>query len=183
MENHSIIKELIERKIYIIRGQKVMLDRDLAELYNVETRILNRNVKRNSKRFPDDFMFSLTRDEILNLSQIGITSIKYAPSVFAFTRRGVSMLSSVLYSDRAIRVNIEIMRVFDNLELYLATHKEMADKLKELEIKVNKLGNLENKVSLHNEVIKDILEQIRRMINPPIKTIKVIGFKPPKKEE
>lgn len=175
---HVIIKETIERKIYLIRGQKVMLDRDLAELYNGETRILNRNVRRNMKRFPEDFMFSLTREEIMNLSQFGISSsIKHAPNVFAFTRRGVSMLSSVLHSDRAIRVNIEIMRVFDNLELFLATHKEMADKLRELEIKVNKLSHLENKVTTHNEVIKDILDQIRRMINPPVKPQNKIGFR------
>jgi len=177
MEN-IIIKETIERKIYLIRGQKVMLDRDLSELYNVETRALNQAVRRNMERFPDDFMFSLTRAEIMNLSQIVISStIKHAPSVFAFTRRGVSMLSSVLTSQRAIRVNIEIMRVFDNLELFLATHKEMAEKLKELEMKVNKLSHIESKVTTHNEVIKDILEQIRRMINPPVKPKNKIGFR------
>jgi len=177
MEN-IIIKETIERKIYLIRGQKVMLSHDLAELYNEETRILNRNVRRKIARFPDDFMFSLTREEILNLSQFGISSsIKHAPCVFAFTRRGVSMLSSVLNSDRAIRVNIEIIRVFDNLELYLATHKELENKLKDLESKINRIDKLEEKVTTHGEVIKDILEQIRRMINPPSDTKKQIGFR------
>ena len=105
--------EIVERKIFLMRGQKVMLDRDLAALYNVETRVLNQAVRRNINRFPDDFMFSLHRDEIMNLSQIVISSkIKHAPSVFAFTEQGVAMLSSVLKSERAVQVNIAIMRVF-----------------------------------------------------------------------
>ncbi|OGF47613.1 MAG: hypothetical protein A2452_07555 [Candidatus Firestonebacteria bacterium RIFOXYC2_FULL_39_67] len=176
MEDHSVIKEIITNKIYHIREQKVMLDRDLAELYNVETRILNRNVRRNINRFPEDFMFALRREEIMNLSQFGISSIKHAPNVFVFTRRGVSMLSSVLNSERAIRVNIEIMRIFDSLELFLTTHKELASKLKELEIKFNKYSNLETKINTHNDIIKDILEQIRRMISSPVKQVKKYGF-------
>ena len=92
--------ELIERKIYLIRGHKVMIDRELAELYCVETRILNQAVRRNLKRFPSDFMFSLTREEIMDLSQIVISSrIKHAPNVFVFTEQGVAMLSSVLNSE------------------------------------------------------------------------------------
>ncbi|MBI5101922.1 MAG: ORF6N domain-containing protein, partial [Nitrospirae bacterium] len=91
--------EIIERKIYLIRGHKVMLDRDLAGLYGVETRVLNQTVRRNLDRFPDDFMFALTRDEIMNLSQIVISSrIKHAPNVFVFTEQGVAMLSGVLNS-------------------------------------------------------------------------------------
>ncbi len=96
--------EMIERKIYVIRGHKVMLDRDLAALYGVETRVLNQAVRRNLDRFPEDFVFSLTREEILNLSQFVISSesrIKHAPNVFAFTEQGVAMLSSVLNSKRA----------------------------------------------------------------------------------
>ena len=178
MEN-MIIKETIERKIYLIRGQKVMLDRDLAELYNVETYRLNEAVKRKISRFPSDFMFQLTDAEFkILISQIAISSwggTRKAP--YVFTRRGVSMLSSVLNSEQAIRVNIEIMRVFDNLELFLATHKETAEKLKELEIKVNKLSHLETKVTNHNEVIKDILEQLRRMLNQPDKPKNKIGFR------
>jgi len=98
--------EVIASKIYLIRGQKVMLDRDLAKLYGVETRVLNQAVRRNIKRFPEDFMFTLTREEIMNLSQIVTSSkIKHAPNVFAFTEQGVAMLSSVLNSERAILVN------------------------------------------------------------------------------
>ena len=101
--------EIIERKIYLIRGHKVMLDRDLAELYGVETRVLNQAVRRNLDRFPEDFMFALTRDEIMNLSQIVISSrIKHAPSVFVFTEQGVAMLSGVLNSARAVQVNSEL---------------------------------------------------------------------------
>ena len=111
-KNLSVIPaERIEKVIFLIRGQKVILDRDLANLYGVETRVLNQAVRRNRDRFPDDFMLPLTREEIRNLSQIVISSgIKHAPSVFAFTEQRVAMLSSVLNSKRAIEVNILIMR-------------------------------------------------------------------------
>src|SRR3990167_5227802 len=114
--------EVIERRIFIVRGKSVMLDRDLAKLYGVETRVLNQAVKRNINRFPEDFMFSLTREEIGRISQIVIRSrsqfvtlkrgqnIKYLP--YAFTEQGVAMLSSVLNSERAINVNVQIMRAF-----------------------------------------------------------------------
>lgn len=99
--------EKIASRIYLIRGQKVMLDRELAELYGVETRALIQAVRRNIRRFPTNFMFSLTREEIMNLSQIVISSrIKHAPNVFVFTEQGVAMLSSVLNSERAVQVNI-----------------------------------------------------------------------------
>lgn len=102
-----IPQETIANKILLIRGKKVLLDRDLADLYKIETRALNQAVRRNIERFPDDFMFSLTRQEIMNLSQSVISSkIKHAPNVFAFTQEGVAMLSSVLRSKRAIQVNI-----------------------------------------------------------------------------
>jgi hypothetical protein len=100
-----IPEETIEQKIYLIRSQKVMLDSDLARLYGVETKVLNQAVKRNQKRFPDDFMFSLTREEILRMSQI-VTSLKYSKNINVFTEQGVAMLSSVLRSERAILVNI-----------------------------------------------------------------------------
>jgi hypothetical protein len=110
--------EIIEQKIFLIRGQKVMLDRDLAQLYGVETRVLNQAVRRNIDRFSADFMFSLTRDEIMRISQFVISStqirnetLKFAKSVLAFTEQGVAMLSTVLNSKRAIEVNILIMRV------------------------------------------------------------------------
>ncbi|MDP2940238.1 MAG: ORF6N domain-containing protein [Candidatus Omnitrophota bacterium] len=165
-----IPQEVVERRIFVIHRQKVMLDRDLAELYGVETRVLNQAVRRNIKRFPEDFMFSLTREEILNLSQIVISSkIKHAPNVFAFTEQGVAMLSSVLNSERAIQVNIAIMRAFVRLKQFLATHKELAEKLKELEGEVGK----------HNKLIIEIFEIIKQLtptLMPPIKPKPQIGF-------
>ncbi len=126
--------EIIERRIYIVRGHKVMLDRDLADLYGVETRVLNQSVRRNSERFPEDFMFALTRDEIMNLSQIVISSrIKHAPNVFVFTEQGVAMLAGVLNSGRAVQVNIAIMRTFVKLREMLSSNKELSSKLKLLE--------------------------------------------------
>lgn len=133
--------ELIEKSIYLVRGQKVMLDRDLAELYGVETRALNQAVRRNSDRFPADFMFSLSRKEIVNISQIVISSegkkdtLKFSKNVFVFTEQGVAMLSSVLNSARAVQVNIAIMRTFVKLREMMATHKDLARKLEELEKK------------------------------------------------
>jgi hypothetical protein len=128
--------EMIEKKIYLIRGQKVMLDRDLAALYGVETRALNQAVRRNGDRFPADFMFSLTREEIRNLSQIVISSkMKHAPSVLVFTEQGVAMLSSVLRSKRAVQANIAIMRTFVKLREMMASHKDLARKLEDLEKK------------------------------------------------
>ena len=120
--------EIIEKKIYLIRGHKVMLDRDLAELYGVETRVLNQAVRRNLDRFPEDFMFALTREEIMNLSQIVISSrIKHAPNVFVFAEQGVAMLSGVLNSERAIQVNIAIMS-FVKLRGMPSSNRELAHK-------------------------------------------------------
>ncbi len=128
--------ELIEKKIYLVRGQKVMLDRDLAELYGVETRALNQAVRRNMDRFPADFMFALDREEIRNISQFVISSkMKHAPSVLVFTEQGITMLSSVLRSKRAVQVNIAIMRTFVKMREMMATHKNLARKLEELEEK------------------------------------------------
>lgn len=145
-----------------------MLDRDLAELYKVETRVLNQAVKRNLSRFPADFMFSLTREEVMRLSQIVITSkIKYAPSVFAFTEQGIAMLSSVLNSERAIQVNIAIMRIFVRLREVFYAHKEFGHKLNELEQKIEK----------HDEEIKAIFDVIRQLMEPvPEEPKRRIGF-------
>lgn len=108
-----ISQEVDERRIFTIRGHKIMLDSDLAELYGVNKKVLNQAVRKNIKRFPEDFMFSLTRKEILNLSQSVIGSkIKHTTNVFAFTEQGTAMLSSILNSKRAVQVNIAIMRVF-----------------------------------------------------------------------
>jgi len=128
-----IPSELIASKIYIIRRLKVMLDRDLAQLYGVETRVLNQAVKRNSERFPDDFMIKLSRDEVKRISQFVTSSdIKYSKSVHAFTQEGVAMLSSVLNSKRAIQVNIQIMRVFTRLRQILLGNKDLRRELEEL---------------------------------------------------
>ena len=131
--------EIIEGKILFIRGQKVMLDRDLAQLYGVETRVLNQAVRRNIERFPADFMFTLTRDEIMRISQIVISSghetIKFSKNVMAFTEQGVAMLSSVLNSKRAVQVNIAIMRVFVKLREMIASNKELSRRLDKLEKK------------------------------------------------
>ena len=161
--------EIIEKKIYLIRGHKVMLDRDLAELYGVETRVLNQAVRRNLDRFPEDFMFALTRDEIMNLSQIVISSrIKHAPNVFVFTEQGVAMLSGVLNSERAIQVNIAIMRTFVKLREMLSSSKELA----------HKLTLLENRLEKHDGEIRVIFKAIRQLMAPPeTPSKKPIGFR------
>jgi len=160
--------ERIEKAILLLRRQKVMLDRDLAVLYGVETRALNQAVKRNRDRFPDDFMFELTRDEIRNISQSVICSstMKHAKNAYAFTEQGVAMLSSVLHSKRAVQVNIEIMRVFVRLREMMATHKELAFKLAELE----------ERLEGHDEQIQNIFEAIRQLMTPPARETKKIGF-------
>ena len=132
----------IENKIYEVRGQKIMLDFDLAELYEVENRALKQAVKRNLDRFPSDFMFQLTKTEwhelITNCDNLP-GGVKFSPATpFAFTEQGVAMLSSVLKSKKALHVNIAIMRAFVFIRQYALTHKDLTDKLKELETKYNK---------------------------------------------
>ena len=136
-----IADEVIMNKIYMIRGRKVMLDRDLAELYKVDTKQLKRQVKRNIDRFPDDFMFELNENELKNWrSQIGTSNngdkmgLRYAP--YAFTEQGVAMLSSVLNSKIAIEVNIRIIRIFTKLREVLLTHKDILQNLDPLEKKI-----------------------------------------------
>jgi hypothetical protein len=159
--------ERIEKAILLVRGQKVMLDRDLASLYGVETRALNQAVNRNIKRFPSDFMLELSREEIMRISQTVISSeIKYSKRVHAFTEQGVAMLSSVLKSERAIEVNIAIMRVFVRLREMMATHKELAFKLIELE----------ERLEGHDEQIQSIFEAIRQLMTPPERPRRRIGF-------
>jgi len=156
--------EQIEERIFLIRGQKVMLDRDLASLYGVETRILNQAVRRNIKRFPDDFMFELTREEIMRISQsVTSSKIKYSKRVHAFTEQGVAMLSSVLNSDRAIEVNIEIMRAFLKLRQMLDAHKDLRRKLAEMEKK-------------YDDQFKIVFEAIAELMVPPEEDRKKIGF-------
>ena len=167
--------ERVERKIYLIRGQKVMLDRDLAEIYGVKTFVLNQAVKRNRERFPADFMFSLTRQEIQRISQFVISSgksiaenIKYSKNVNVFTENGVAMLSSVLRSKRAIQVNIRIMRIFTKLRRLLSTHKELAEKF----------NQFEKRVDTQDVKIQGIFDAIRKMIEPEEKPRKQMGFRP-----
>jgi hypothetical protein len=148
----------IDQIIFLVRGHRVMLDRDLAGLYGVETRVLNQAVRRNLERFPEDFLFSLTRPEVRNISQIVTCStLKHARHVFAFTEQGVAMLSSVLNSPRAVQVNIEIMRAFVRLRAAMATNRKLAQKL----------GELERKVAGHDEEIQTIFEAIRQLMAPP----------------
>ena len=151
-----IPKEIIERKIYLIRGQKVMLDRDLAVLYGVKAIRLREQVKRNKKRFPEDFMFQLnTKETQTMVSQNAIPSQKhlggYLP--YVFTEQGVAMLSSVLNSERAILVNIQIMRTFTKLRKMLLTHVDLKRKIEDMEKKYDKQ-------------FKIVFEAIQELISP-----------------
>jgi len=160
--------EVIRGKIYLIRGQKVLLDRDLAEMYGVETRSLNQAVRRNINRFPEDFMLTLTRDEIRNLSQIVISpGLKHAPNVFAFTEQGVAMLSSVLNSDRAVQVNIAIMRAFVQMRELAISNRALARKLDELEMKYDR----------HDKQFIEVFDAIRSLMAQPETKKRQIGFK------
>lgn len=161
--------ELIEKRIYIIRSQKVMLSTQLAELYNVEVRVLVQAVKRNIDRFPSDFMFQLSKSEFEDLkSQIVILSWGGArrSRPYAFTEQGVAMLSSILNSKKAIKVNIQIMRAFVKLKEILSTHKELAQKFKELEFKIDS----------HDQQIQAIFDVINQLITPPDPPKRKMGF-------
>ena len=161
-----VTSERIEQLIFQIRGQKVMLSTHLAELYEVETRVLVQAVKRNSDRFPEDFMFQLTKDEFEDLkSQIVISSwggMRRA-TPYGFTEQGVAMLSSVLRSKRAVQVNIEIMRAFVRLRQMLAAHKDLERKIAALEKK-------------YDEQFRVVFEAIRALMSPREKSRKRIGF-------
>jgi phage regulator Rha-like protein len=164
--------ELIEKKIYLIRGHKVMLDSDLADLYGVATKVLLQAVKRNLSRFPEDFMFLLKyqdvaalRSQIVTLKKGRGEHRKYLP--YVFTEQGVAMLSSVLNSERAVQVNIAIMRAFVKLREILSTNKELAIKLAQLERKMEK----------HDEEIKLIFDAIRELMKPPETKTEKIGFR------
>lgn len=161
-----ILTERIERSILLLRGQKVMLDSDLAELYGVETKNLVRAVKRNLKRFPSDFMFQLTKEELDNLRfHFGTSSQwggrRYTP--YAFTEQGVAMLSSVLNSEKAIEVNILIMRAFVKLREMIASNKDLAKRLDELE-------------KNYDAQFKIVFDAIRQLMTPPEPKKKKIGF-------
>ena len=173
--------ESIERRIYLIRGHRIMLDSDLAGLYDVSTGALNRAVKRNAIRFPSDFMFRLTLDETLaSRCQIGILkrgrNIKYLPC--AFTEQGVAMLSSVLKSHRAALVNIAIMRAFVKIREVLATHKDLAKRLESIE---RHLAGHDAELGKQAEEIRKVFEAINQLMEPPVKPTPRIGFQPQKK--
>jgi uncharacterized Fe-S cluster-containing radical SAM superfamily protein len=170
MSNEIISQEFVGKRTYIIRGQKVMLDRDLAELYGVPTKRLNEQVRRNIRRFPKDFMFKLTKKET-EILRSQIATLRHGEHskyrTYVFTEQGVAMLSSVLASDRAIDVNIAIMRAFVKIRMIMSTHKELAEKLKELERKIEK----------HDSEIIAIFEAIRQLTIPlSIKEKGRIGF-------
>lgn len=173
-EEITIPKEIIASKIYQIRNQKVMLDNDLAELYQVETRRLNEQVKRNISRFPDDFMFQLTTEEWENLKSQNATSSwggrRKLP--YAFTEHGVLMLSSVLNSERAITINIHIMRVYKRIREMLLTHKDV---LVELETIKQKIGSNSNDIELIFNYLKQF-EQIKQQ-ELDYQNRKPIGYK------
>ena len=178
----------IAQAIFVLRGQKVMLDYDLATLYGVEARVLNQAVKRNASRFPVDFMFQISAEEMEKVSQVVIppaqertekkvtnssqfvtSSRKYRGKryrPYAFTEQGVAMLSSILNSERAVKVNIAIMRAFVRLRDVLETNRELARKFDELEKRVGK----------HDEKIDATLEAIRQLMAPPTKPRREIGF-------
>ena len=190
MSKEIVPAEQIALQIRRFRGEKVLLDFDLANLYGVATKVLNQAVNRNRKRFPDDFMFQLTAEEALvlrsqtvtsslkgagnqevtkNWSQFVTTSHKYRGTKYrpyAFTEQGIAMLSSVLNSKRAVKVNIAIMRAFVKLRWALETNRELARKFSELERRVDK----------HDEEIAAILEAIRQLMGPPEKPRREIGF-------
>ena len=175
MSNKSL---QIQNMIYEIRGQKVMFDRDLADLYGVELRSLNQAVKRNFERFPADFMFQLTDEEWNNQrSQFVIfnkDSRKYKP--YAFTEQGVSMLSSVINSKRAIEVNINIMRAFVRLRHYMFTKSDTNEQIAELrKLLMVYIENTDNKLSKHDKTIEHIINALNNLIEKPPKT-KKIGF-------
>ena len=179
MKNLSLIPiEKITSKIYLISKEKVMLDSDLAELYGVETRVLVQALKRNIDRFPKDFMFQLTADQYKILRSQFVTSKwggrRYPP--YVFTEQGVAMLSSVLKSKRAIRVNISIMRAFVELRKFLYSNEKLAVKLNVLEKETKK------RFEEHQKQISLIFEAIKQLIKEDSKPKKQVGFTLPKKK-
>ncbi|MBN3032894.1 MAG: ORF6N domain-containing protein [Candidatus Saganbacteria bacterium] len=171
--NELVPIERIENKIYLIRGQKVMLDRDLAELYGVATKALKQAINRNRERFPDDFMFELDKNEFNEWRSQFVTSnsdkmgLRWRP--YAFTEQGVAMLSSVLRSKRAVRVNIAIMRAFVKLRRLISSHKELA----------RRIESLEQKHAKHEIEMTTVFKVLKKLMEPsPAPPQKRIGFRP-----
>jgi len=161
-----ILAEQIESRIFQVRGKKVMLDSDLALLYGVKTKVLIQAVKRNESRFPEDFMFQLTKEEFISLRSQFVTSNRggrrYLP--YAFTEQGVAMLSSVLNSNRAILVNIHIMRAFVNLRRVSLTYVGLKRKIEAMEKK-------------YDERFKIVFDALKKLLEPPAKEKRIIGFR------
>jgi ORF6N domain len=162
--------EIVMSKILLIKGKKVMIDRDLAELYGVPTKRLNEQVKRNTKRFPEDFMFQLTaeeKEEVVAKCD-HLKTLKYSPVLpYGFTEYGAVMLASVLNSDRAIEVNIQIVRIFTQMREILITNQEI----------LLKLEQMERKVTGHDEDIQLIFKHLKQLLNPPLEPRPRIGFR------
>jgi hypothetical protein len=177
----SVPVHIIERRIHLIRGKRVMLDSDLAELYQVETRALVQFVKRNIERFPEDFMFQLGTEEAEAMrSQTVIASkrnIRYQP--YAFTEHGVAMLSAVLKSDRAVRMSIFTVRAFVQLRELLATNKELARKVEQLEAAQKQQARTQQQ---HAAILVSVVQDIQKLKNPPV--TRAMGFitRSPKKK-
>jgi len=178
----SVSIQLVERRIYLIRGQKVMIDFDLAELYGVPTKRLNEQVSRNRTRFPDDFMFRLTKEEAevlrsqfaisnpnlrsqIATSRSGYGGRRYLP--YAFTEQGVAMLSSVLNSEQAIEVNIAIMRAFVRLRQMLETNEELN----------RKFAAVIRKLSTHDKYFRVVFDELKKLTERPVESNRQIGFK------
>ena len=170
--NSIVPTEYIEHRIYVIRGRKVMLDRDLADLYQVENKHLTRQVRRNALRFPEDFAFQLTKEEWENLRcQKGASSLDWGGRRFlpyVFSEQGVGMLASVLKSEKAALVNVAIIRAFVRLREALSTNQHLS----------NKLGELERTISVHDEHIQNLFDAIRELLNPstPEEPKRQIGY-------
>ncbi len=173
-----LIEQKVVSKIYLIRGKKVMLDRDLAELYNVETKILNQAVKRNKNRFPEDFMFQLNTKEFENWKSQIVTSnsekmgLRKRP--FVFTEQGVAMLSGVLSSKIAIRVNIQIIRVFTKMREMIVNHKEIFLKLEQIE---KTLLQQDKKIAKGESEIQIIFKALKQLLEKPKTQMEKIGYK------
>lgn len=164
------VQNVVEHKIYIIRGQRVMVDFDIARLYHVETKVLVQSMKRNIHRFPSDFSFQLTEGEFQSLrsqfvtSKIGRGGSRYLP--YVFTEHGVAMLSAVLKSERAVQMSIFIVRAFIKMREVLATHTDLAHKIEEIERKQKE----------HGDQLSSVYSVVKRLINPPEGPKKKIGF-------
>ncbi len=166
----TIPTQIVEERIFFIRGVRVMIDRDLAELYGVETKYLNRQVKRNIDRFPKEFMLQLSIEEKNELvtNWHRFESLKHSTKLpYGFTENGVAMLATVLRSDRAIKISIHIIKTFVKLRQVISSHKELA----------SQLNKLEDKVDNHDTAIKAIFEAIQQLIKQPKEPKKRIGYK------